>query len=145
MSLRFTLDEWVMGEGAPPSARRSLLETGGIMAASLATALLFPTASEKIFSITGATGVLVVCYVVPVLVHLLLLGGGSSEGAPEQAQAPLLGAAGEQAGSRFRRPRWGWAAWLGEVAVPCGVLVLGVGCSLAALWVALARLLSRRP
>ena len=144
MSLRYTLDEWIMGEGSQPSAKRSLMETGAIMATTLATALLFPTASEKIFSITGATGVLLVCYVVPVVIHLLLLGRrteGSTEHAPlldqEQQQQQSEGSV----AGREQRQQWGLARWVSEVAAPCGVLILGVTCSLAALWVALAKVL----
>ena len=73
MSLRYTLDEWIMGEDAPASARRSLLETAGILLTALPVALLFPTASEKVFAVTGASAVCMVCYVCPVAIHLLLL------------------------------------------------------------------------
>ena len=145
MSLRYTLDEWIMGEDAPPSAARSLLETGGIMLASLALALLFPTASEKVFAITGASAVCIVCYVVPVLVHLLLLRRGAKEAGQEGleqqngVQTPLLGQ-GVQVKQR-QQQAWGAAAWVSEVIVPCGVLLLGVGFSLAALWVAVAQLI----
>ena len=114
------------------------------MLASLALALLFPTASEKVFAITGASAVCIVCYVVPVLVHLLLRRGAieaGQEGLQQQdgVQMLLLGQ-GVQVKQR-QQQAWGAAAWLSEVIVPCGVLLLGVGFSLAALWVAVAQLI----
>lgn len=38
---------------------------------SLAVALAFPNAAEKIFAITGATAVAAVCYLIPVALHLM--------------------------------------------------------------------------
>ena len=138
MSLRYTIDEWIMGEDAPESARRSLLETAGIMLTCLPVALLYPRASEKVFAITGASAVCLVCYVCPVAIHLLLLRSTSQGVAGEDQQALLLDQEeGLQAAGKSRPQAWGWRKWLSEVVVPCGVLVLGVGFSLAALWVAL--------
>ena len=72
MSLRYTLDCLIAGENAPPSTKRQVLETTGIVFGSLAVSLLFPSASEKIFAVTGATAVCLVCYLLPVIIHLLL-------------------------------------------------------------------------
>lgn len=72
MSLRYTLDCLIAGEDAPASTQRQLLETTGIVFGGLAVALIFPSASEKIFAVTGATAVCLVCYLLPVVIHLLL-------------------------------------------------------------------------
>ena len=72
MSLRYTLDCLVAGEDAAPSSSRQLLETTGIVFGGLGVALMFPSAAEKIFAVTGATAVCLVCYLLPVIIHLLL-------------------------------------------------------------------------
>ncbi|KAK9906824.1 hypothetical protein WJX75_008674 [Coccomyxa subellipsoidea] len=70
MSCRYTLDVLLAGEDAPFSRRRHMLETCFIVFTSLAVALAFPTGAEKIFAVTGATAVCIVCYVIPVALHL---------------------------------------------------------------------------
>ena len=149
MSLRFTLTEWVAGEDAPSSRPRQLIETFASLLALLAVALLFPTASEKIFAVTGATAVCLVVYVVPVVIHLLLryqqpVDGGQSAGTERM---PLLetgaDAGGQPAASKQRHCGAEVQGWLGDVAVPCAVLVVGVGFSLAALWVAVSQMLTQ--
>jgi hypothetical protein len=45
------------------------IQTGTILAA-LAVALRFPSASEKVFAVVGATAVCVVVYIVPVFIHI---------------------------------------------------------------------------
>ena len=47
-----------------------MAETSGIIVSSLLVALIFPAYAEKIFAITGATAVCIVCYVIPVGLHL---------------------------------------------------------------------------
>ena len=54
MSCRYTLDVLLAGEDAPYSRARHVGETAFIVFASLGVALLFPTAAEKIFAVTGA-------------------------------------------------------------------------------------------
>ena len=49
-----------------------MAETIGITVSSLLVALIFPAYAEKIFAITGATAVCIVCYVIPVGLHLKL-------------------------------------------------------------------------
>ena len=49
-----------------------MAETSGITISSLLVALIFPAYAEKIFAITGATAVCIVCYVIPVGLHLKL-------------------------------------------------------------------------
>ena len=73
---------------------------------ALAVALTFPTESEQIFAVTGATGVTFVCYLFPIYAHYRLffrkkkrallfvrLGGGvneEEEEEEEEGRAPLL-------------------------------------------------------
>lgn len=40
---------------------------------SLAVALLVPSAAEKIYAVVGASAVCVVCYVIPVYIHIVLV------------------------------------------------------------------------
>ena len=49
-----------------------MAETSGITLSTLLVALVFPAYAEKIFAITGATAVCIVCYVIPVGLHLKL-------------------------------------------------------------------------
>ncbi len=49
-----------------------MAETSGITVSTLLVALIFPAYAEKIFAITGATAVCIVCYVIPVSLHLKL-------------------------------------------------------------------------
>ena len=72
MSLRYTLDSMIAGEDAPFQLKRHMVETTGITVSSLLVALIFPAYAEKIFAITGATAVCIVCYVIPVGLHLKL-------------------------------------------------------------------------
>ena len=60
----------VAGEDAPFQLKRHMAETSGITVSSLLVALIFPAYAEKIFAITGATAVCIVCYVIPVGLHL---------------------------------------------------------------------------
>lgn len=148
MSLRFTLTEWIAGEGAPPSRHRQLVETFVSVLALLAVALLFPTKSEKVFAVTGATAVCLVVYVVPVVIHLLLHCQQRPRHGDVGAEEPLVlseqqAHADPPAGSKQRRHWAGLPSWLGDVLIPCAVLVVGVGFSLAALWVAVGQLLTR--
>ena len=71
LSLRYTLDCLVAGEDAPFSRRRHLALTSAAVFSSLAVALAFPDAAEKILAITGATAVAAVCYLIPVALHFM--------------------------------------------------------------------------
>ncbi|KAK9809814.1 hypothetical protein WJX73_009477 [Symbiochloris irregularis] len=93
MSLRYTLDCLVAGEAAPPSTRRQILETVLIVLGSLSVALVFPSAAEKIFAVTGATAVCLVCYLLPVVIHLLLRTDRGEQTGPESNQGATLEAA----------------------------------------------------
>ena len=72
LSLRYTLDCLIAGEDAPFSWARHLSLTCGIVLSSLAVALAVPNFAEKIFAVTGATAVALVCYVIPVAIDLRL-------------------------------------------------------------------------
>ncbi|KAK9845342.1 hypothetical protein WJX81_003878 [Elliptochloris bilobata] len=72
LAARYTLDVLASGEGAPFSRARHNAETLAIIVPTLAVALLFPSSAEKIFAVTGASAVCVVCYVIPVAMHLRL-------------------------------------------------------------------------
>lgn len=54
------------------NALAQVVVTTVLQAACLAVAYTFPTAAEKIFAITGCTAVCIVCYCVPVFIHLQL-------------------------------------------------------------------------
>ncbi|KAJ9521884.1 hypothetical protein QJQ45_024748 [Haematococcus lacustris] len=71
-ALRASLEVLLCGEGAPYVRARSVAETVVILLAALAVACTFPSAAEKIFALTGCTAVCLVCYVIPVFVHLRL-------------------------------------------------------------------------
>ncbi len=76
LSLRYTLDVLVAGEGAPFSRTRHTALTVGVVASSLAVALAVPDLAEKIFAVTGATGGgrmhSCVLYCEPVMFHMQL-------------------------------------------------------------------------
>ena len=83
ISLRYTLNSLIAGEDAPFQLKRHMAETTGIIVSSLVVALMFPAYAEKIFAITGATAVCIVCYVIPVGLHLKMR-------ANEKLGSPLL-------------------------------------------------------
>ncbi|GLI61167.1 hypothetical protein VaNZ11_003454 [Volvox africanus] len=69
-ALRASLDLLLVGPEAPFTWTRQVAETLGILACATTVALLFPTQAEKIFALTGCTAVCLVCYVIPVFIHL---------------------------------------------------------------------------
>lgn len=52
---------------------RFLALTVGIVAVPVTLAWGNPSLSERAFALTGATGVCIVCYIIPIVVHFLLL------------------------------------------------------------------------
>ncbi|KAK9843248.1 hypothetical protein WJX74_009204 [Apatococcus lobatus] len=139
MSLRYTLDCLIAGEHAPYSRARHWAETLGIVLATLATSAAYPQYSEKIFAITGATAVCLVCYVIPVAIHLKLR--ARSRQPPESdmqadAQDALLEDPAETPKLSIRARVWQGS--FGQVVVPLAVAAMGVLFSLAALWVSTA-------
>ncbi|KAG7667005.1 hypothetical protein Ndes2526B_g04504 [Nannochloris sp. 'desiccata'] len=74
ITLRFLLDSVVVGKGdliAYSRSRDTWFTIGGISTAT-SVAVIWPEKAEKLFSVTGCTGVLLVSYVLPVLVHFKL-------------------------------------------------------------------------
>ncbi|GLC55693.1 hypothetical protein PLESTB_001015400 [Pleodorina starrii] len=69
-ALRASLDLLLVGPDAPFTWSRQIAETLGILSCATTVALLFPTQAEKIFALTGCTAVCLVCYVIPVYIHL---------------------------------------------------------------------------
>ncbi|GIL95234.1 hypothetical protein Vretimale_1266 [Volvox reticuliferus] len=69
-ALRASLDLLLVGPDAPFTWTRQIAETLGILSCATTVALLFPTQAEKIFALTGCTAVCLVCYVIPVFIHL---------------------------------------------------------------------------
>ncbi|GIL58501.1 hypothetical protein Vafri_13455 [Volvox africanus] len=69
-ALRASLDLLLAGPEAPFTWTRQVAETLGILSCATTVALLFPTQAEKIFALTGCTAVCLVCYVIPVFIHL---------------------------------------------------------------------------
>lgn len=146
-----------------------MAETTVTLGLSMAVALLFPKAAEKMFAITGATAVCCVCYVIPVYIHFATLGAAkqgrllppahhhqrhSSNDADALLGAPLLPTSAETpppaltartGSSAGRSGRLGggargcWRAMaraLSDYVLPLLVLLIGVGFSVAAVWVA---------
>jgi hypothetical protein len=195
-ALRKSLDAALLGPGAPFTWLRHVSLTLLILAASTSVALSFPGAADRIFSLTGATGVCLVCYVIPCYIHFKVLahrramargsvGAGAGAAACEGVRQPLLsspfaghaarlhvsaaqggergdGGGGEAEEEQQQQRQWqgqgeeggcvaqgskggacagaacdcGVGGWLHDVAVPVAVLLLGISCSAAALWVA---------
>lgn len=75
ISLRYTLEDMVAGTEDPPSdfsLARHILCTCVPMVGSVAIAASYPSYAEKIFAATGALPVCLICYVIPVWLHLVL-------------------------------------------------------------------------
>lgn len=53
----------------PASPVRHSLETAGLLGAAVAVSILFSSQAEKIFAITGSTGVCMACYVLPICIY----------------------------------------------------------------------------
>ncbi|RMZ56478.1 hypothetical protein APUTEX25_001325 [Auxenochlorella protothecoides] len=72
LTLRLQLDALILGPGRRTSRAHTMQVTAASVLSSLGVALCFPTAAEKMFAITGASAVCVVCYALPVAFHLRL-------------------------------------------------------------------------
>ncbi|KAK9867727.1 hypothetical protein WJX84_006460 [Apatococcus fuscideae] len=127
MSLRYTLDCLIAGEHARYSRARHWLETLGIILSTLAISAAYPQYSEKIFAITGATAVCLVCYVIPVVVHLKLRARGRQP--PESdMQADLQDALLDDQGAREQTGMLAhaWQGAGGQAVLPIAVAVMGL-------------------
>lgn len=131
LSLRCTLHNLLAGFGNPNLPWRHTLETTVPLAAALSIALTCPQASEKVFAITGASGVMLICYFIPVALHLMLRSQErqslESDGSAQEALLPEEGVP--------QNPRHTSTAWefFAEVVLPVLVGGIGVGISVAAL------------
>lgn len=96
LTLRLQIDTLVLDHAiARPSLRHRIVVAGGVVLASLVVALCFPTYAEKMFAVTGASAVCVVCYALPIVFHLMLYYRKGSSVLPGTASAlgqPLLDA-----------------------------------------------------
>lgn len=138
---------------------RFLVLTVGIVAVPIAMAWSNPSLSERAFALTGATGVCIVCYIIPVVVHFMLLfqrkappsgsmlstpaqNGGDGPAATATAAQPLLDSEGlqndetEEVDAVSRAVPKPYAPrpetlweWAGQALVPALVLLVGVGLS----------------
>lgn len=141
-----------------------MAETSGIVVSSLLVALIFPAYAEKIFAITGATAVCIVCYVIPVGLHFKMranekLGSpilSQIEQEQREVQALLLPNGGDdrdpdvhldvrssmdsdqESDSTFNQC---WQTTY-QVVLPVAVVLLGVSLSLAALFTTCKQLLA---
>eukprot|EP00873_Tetraselmis_striata_P026199 jgi/Tetstr1/446463/TSEL_034004.t1 len=124
--------------GAEFSWVRHSLETAGLLGAAVAVSILFSSQAEKIFAITGSTGVCMACYVLPICIyrrerHARFLAHQEATqleaDASETLSHPLLD-------SRQRSPK---PPQLLETVTSFAVLFIGVATSVLALWVALSR------
>lgn len=123
IALRYTLEDVVAGTDDPPSEFsqwRHVACTCLPMAASVAVAATYPTYAEKIFAATGALPVCLICYVIPVWLHLVLTRRQRQEG----VLAPLVDRPG--ASDTFQ-----------EFVVPIGMAGAMVGISAVAFWTAI--------
>ena len=167
-SLRCTIEDMLVGTGAPFSMFRHVVETVGAVAAAFLVAAFAPKdGSAMIFSITGATGVCLACYVLPILIYMkmrrdskaigdsiavdeddvALIGGGGGGGTDARSSAdgadtldvPLLP---RQLLDRLgKRPRAGSSS--GDClndTLPLVVMAVSVVMSILALWGSLAAL-----
>lgn len=204
-ALRASLDILLFGPHQPFTWTRTIAETCLTIGSSLSVAMLFPNAAEKMFAVTGATAVAIICYVIPIYIHFRVMqqqsastkgsarkpacgasgasaattarttkqdgssatplasqhsespstrvlgavsvdmvcerGDDSGDAGPE-CQQPLLqppAAAGERAASGSGRRFHG--GWIHTVVMPIFVLLLGVGFSVAAIFVAVQQML----
>uniref|UniRef100_A0A383V717 Amino acid transporter transmembrane domain-containing protein n=1 Tax=Tetradesmus obliquus TaxID=3088 RepID=A0A383V717_TETOB len=176
--LRAAIDMALMGARVPMTRPRAMCIQGVTLSVSLCIALLNPGGAEKIYALVGASGVCIVCYVLPVWFHLRLMhvrrqaaksqvttAAASPQPDVEQLAVPLLYASPHssasslaalaaaaaataagygQAGSGSSRLSlasrcrlaWVWLRSAMQVLLPLFVMVVGIGFSAAAMYVA---------
>lgn len=118
-----------------------MLLTVGIIAVPLALAAKNPSLSAQAYALTGATGVCIVCYIIPIVAHFKLLHSAGRAQSQDEADSQIMlletGEANrDQSVTRTFKDLYAERpctplAWLSAVALP--VLVLLIGCSLSAL------------
>lgn len=126
-----------------------MLLTAAIIAVPLSLAAKNPSLSAGAYALTGATGVCIVCYIIPILAHFKLLLGpaGAQADAEAESQTLLLDvdeeAIDQTAPVRHKemyseRPST-VGGWFIAVVVPLVVLLIGCSLSSLALWSNLTR------
>lgn len=134
LSLRSYIGFALAGPRAAFDWTRHVSLTAGIIAVPFALAWHNPAMAEVALALTGATGVCVVCYVIPVVAHLRLLHNpvpvppGAEEEAGLLDQPSIARAAGATTGIYDKQPL-SRGQWLLHVVRPVVVLLLGVGLS----------------
>lgn len=135
--------------------------TVAIVAFPVALAWGNPSLSEKAFALTGATGVCIVCYIIPIVTHFLLLfprksrtwsapagavQNGSEDPVPEGTEAHCLlqdealtsddpyGRSSFLAGRHYMKRPQTFCEICEQVTVPTIVLAIGVGLSALSLY-----------
>lgn len=136
-SMRAYVDFIIVGPRARFRWSRFLTETVLILLLPLLLALPDSGVSEKAYAVTGATGVCIVCYVVPVVVHLRLkhmgvpAAGGAEVPLLDEDQMLLDGSDGAQSAGKVLR--LGYVANVLDSVLPCVVLMVGCWLSTLAL------------
>jgi hypothetical protein len=148
---RHTIDGWISTSLIKNRLVRHLGETGTILGFSLIVALIWPGSSGNVLVVTGATGVCMVSYIIPVVNHLLLFFSkakcqkGTANTTTTTEEVTLEEGVGSgvlqqqpnvpMSYRNARKPGILWLVleYLEEVCLPLLVLVLGFFCSVAAL------------
>jgi len=140
VSMRCYIDFMVAGPGAGYHPQRFYATTLAIVFAPMLVAMADAGASRAAFAVTGATGVCIVCYVIPVVVHTLLRREGECHGVAWGAQDPLrcsdthesllpgvdrVEVGGHDAGADTRHPARPHVFSVVEDVLPWAVLVMG--------------------
>ncbi|KAG0630426.1 hypothetical protein M758_1G177400 [Ceratodon purpureus] len=135
---RHTIDGWIPERWATNKRLRHLVVMTAIVVFCLVIAVAWPASSGYILVVTGATGVCMVSYIIPVVNHLLLYYSRSkiqklrkmeNERDPESKQFQLI---------VYRKERKPGTIWyivevLREIFLPVLVLAVGIFCSVASL------------
>lgn len=66
------MDEWIPGDKERHRRKRQILITSFWLLLALGIAEAFPSTSGKVLTATGATGVCLVSYFIPIINHLTL-------------------------------------------------------------------------
>lgn len=150
-ALDASVDALMLGDDPPFTWTRQVLKTVCLLGASSAVALSFPNESEKMFGVTGASAAAAVCYIIPVFVQLRLVAARRADakaGIEQGLRAPLLRlSSGVPILTAYHDPHALGTAlagekpvgWVRDVVVPLAVMLLGVGISALALYIALVQ------
>lgn len=168
MTLRYQLDsllDYGKEAAAPQEASynfaREFWFTLLILGSSMTVALLFPEAAEKIFSITGATAVCLVCYVLPIAAHLRLFFRQRHRVADSQLEEPLVvDMPSSSSSSSIIETEHSYPSYIDDVScleryslhwfkavavnvvLPLSVMILGSGCCVSSLVLSISGLIS---